>query len=205
MNKKGFTLVEIIACLVIITLIASIVIISLNNPDNENSKEEIVNTVKQIYDVYTSANIVLENTETLTVYIEDLINMGLIDENGLIYGNDEKIYEDKTNGYDKAIICYDDNGYKNVIYPYKEENDCTYSSSDTEPPTIDVLERNANSIKIKVNDNVALSEYHINGTEGTLSGTEQIKEITSLNADTTYTLKVCDSSNNCIETSIETL
>ena len=58
MNKKGFTLVELIACIAIIAVIATITIISFNKKDNAKVNN-IENKIKDASIVYLDANIEL--------------------------------------------------------------------------------------------------------------------------------------------------
>ncbi len=137
-NKKGFTLIEIIVCIVLISLIATISIILLkNNSDKseDKNKKEIVSAA----DVYFSLNDkykkeLEENNGYLVLNISELVDEGLLDKKIL-----DKLPKD-SNGisYKKIIVkkkdevllgSGDDVGLYDYIYPYIENKDvCVFGT-----------------------------------------------------------------------------
>ena len=135
MNNKGYTLIEIIASILIIAIIGTIVVINIKkNPEKTLEKNE--NTIKEASSTYLAVNNKLlkemeENEGYLILTIDELIDMGYLDE---------KIKEklDFTSGYDKVILKkrdidditdiynndgeYEDIGLYDVIYPYVENS-----------------------------------------------------------------------------------
>ena len=137
-NKKGFTLIEIIVCLVLISLIATISIVTIVKNKN-NDKDKIIKNVLSAADVYYSMNSDIknklkENYGYLVITIDELKNMGMLDKNFKIPElSDEEKREGKS--YDKMVIVdkgtinnfmllsNDDDallGYIDYIYPYEK-------------------------------------------------------------------------------------
>lgn len=137
-NKKGFTLIEIIVCIVLISLIVTISIILLkNNSDKseDKNKKEIVSAT----DVYFSLNDkykkeLEENNGYLVLNISELVDEGLLDKKIL-----DKLPEDSNGKSYKKIIVKkkdevllgsdDDVGLYDYIYPYIENKDvCVFGT-----------------------------------------------------------------------------
>ncbi len=137
-NKKGFTLIEIIVCIILISLIVTISIILLKNnsgKSEDKNKKEIVSAT----DVYFSLNDkykkeIEENNGYLVLNISELVDEGLLDKKIL-----DKLPED-SNGisYKKIIVkkkdevllgSGDDVGLYDYIYPYIENKDvCVFGT-----------------------------------------------------------------------------
>lgn len=136
-NKKGFTLIEIIVCLVLITAIGTGVTLTIVKNDNPQEKiDNVTKVVKSASEVYLSANTQLvdklnKNQGFLVLDVQELIELGYLKTN--IFDDIENI----SNGYDKVILkkrdiddldyIYKENegsfldiGLYDVIYPYKE-------------------------------------------------------------------------------------
>jgi len=110
MNKKGFTLVELLSSITIMTLIATIASINIinifDNKEKENieSKENIITTAACVYielDKNSSLKeVCLKNGCDITT--NTLINEGLLNENDV--DNPEVIHIFKENNEKKCII-----------------------------------------------------------------------------------------------------
>ena len=88
--KKGFTLIEIIACLVIITLISTISIVMFKE-DKDDEYIKVVTEVQTAADVYFNSNQELnkklqDNFGYLVLTMEELNNIGILDKNS-VYNN----------------------------------------------------------------------------------------------------------------------
>lgn len=126
MNKKGFTIIEIIISISLLVVITIIVIISIQK-NNKKSDEKLYNYVSNSVVVAHESN--KKNEEYLKknygyyVYsVDELKKLGIIDEKTL--NNYINELEEKSNlvDYTKAVLVKDyvDNGIVDVIYPYQE-------------------------------------------------------------------------------------
>lgn len=140
-NKKGFTLVEIILCLVLIALVSAISVISILKKDNnidEEDKQEFENAVNIISEVLETKDVLKsyvetkqeEDKTTITSFYcftkETLIDTGIIDEENEIL---KKINDGK---YIK--VAKDDLGEYTILYN-SEEDDCKYYIANIETIT----------------------------------------------------------------------
>lgn len=119
MNKKGFTLVEFLAVIVIllilVTLITPKVFSQLNNAENITQNEQIKSLIN-IAKIYVQKNNVdIEDDEYEIITVEDIKNSGLINKKNVI---DPKTKEQLT-GCIK--VTNENNKY---TYEYKEANEC---------------------------------------------------------------------------------
>lgn len=122
-NKKGFTLIEIIVCLVIISVIATISIVALvNKKDNEYDKnvKKVVNSA----DVYYSSNKnlkqdLIKNGGYLVLSVEQLRNLGLLENELLVDGIDISELSDGESDYKKILLSNrnEDNDVVTLYYP----------------------------------------------------------------------------------------
>ena len=126
MNKKGFTIIEIIISISLLVVITTIVIISIQK-NNKKSDEKLYNYVSNSVVVAHESN--KKNEEYLKknygyyVYsVDELEKLGIIDKKTL--NNYINELEEKSNlvDYTKAVLVKDyvDNGIVDVIYPYQE-------------------------------------------------------------------------------------
>ena len=118
MNKKAFTLVEIIICIALITLIATITIFVVK-PKGSNDNEKYISALKSSAVVYFEKNKILKeiikyNDNELYVSINHLVNSGLIDEEQFnpIRGTNNKNIMD-----DCVKIFYDEENVIDIEYP----------------------------------------------------------------------------------------
>lgn len=178
MNKKGFTLIEIIVCLVLISLISTISIVAINkNKSNKNDK--LINTVISSADVYYSMNNNLKaqlnkNYGYLVVKIEDLKNNGLLDKNFTIPVLTEKEKE-AGKSYEKLVIVNktvqnnkyqllsndDDLGYVDYIYPYEENKPFIVNLDDVSIENFEKNEFKCNSLLKDKDGNNTESLYYL--------------------------------------------
>jgi prepilin-type N-terminal cleavage/methylation domain-containing protein len=100
MNKKGYTLVELIAVFIIIALIATIVIVNFdssitktNNKKEQHFKTELEKAACVFIDLQENAS--YKNTcyssGTCNVTVEQLINSGILTDDYIDPSTDEKI------------------------------------------------------------------------------------------------------------------
>jgi len=143
MKKKGFTLIEIIVCVILISIIGTTIVIGVNNKNKKDeAKNKKINDIISATDVYYSMDTNLqdklnENDGYLVVSIDELKNKGLIDNNFLV----PELTEEETNSnknYNKILILNrykdyqvrlltnssddtykDDIGYIDFIYPFE--------------------------------------------------------------------------------------
>lgn len=121
-NKKGFTLIEIIVCLVIISVIATISIVALvNKKDSEYDKnvKKVVNSA----DVYYSSNEKIQqdlvnNGGYLVLSVEQLRNLGLLENELLIDGIDISELKDEGSNYKKVLLSNRGEGNEGVTLYY---------------------------------------------------------------------------------------
>lgn len=91
MNKNGYTIVEVLTALFIISIVGLILVLNINNltTNRENKEyERIMDRIKSASDVYinndpTLKQRIYENHETITISIDLLVNQGLLDKDSL--------------------------------------------------------------------------------------------------------------------------
>ena len=134
MNKKGFTLIEIILSITIIAVIATLSIVTFTK--KKDSTDKIKNTIIAAADVYysTSKEIqekVKNNGGFIVFSIEDLINNGVLDKNFTVTELENTLSEKAKNDgktYEKIVFYYDISNlkedkittYDKYIYPYEK-------------------------------------------------------------------------------------
>ena len=136
MNNKGFTLVELLATVIILSLITGIGIVSYTSYlKNTKSKTEEVfkNNVSDYIDAFISANTNKLTDDTLVgnnVYTQkyddhSITFQDIIDDNIIIPGDLMNSANKKTCSINTNITIYRDNNY---VYCYIVELDCLDSS-----------------------------------------------------------------------------
>lgn len=129
MNKKGFTLVEIIVSVALLALIGVIVGISLNSiikRQQVSSYEEYVEKVKSSTLLYVNntpsiINELNDNYSYKILEARDVISNGYLNENLIDPSTKEKI-----NQNDKIKAYYDENYELMIDYPYENNNGENY-------------------------------------------------------------------------------
>ena len=123
MNKKGFTLVELLAVIVILGLLIAIISPVVKNLLND-SKDSLSEQQKKLV-VEATKKYMIENSELLPegsnraiVYMSDLIDKGVIDN--------DKIIDPKSKGeINGCVVVSYNNEFNQYDYNYSEnENDC---------------------------------------------------------------------------------
>lgn len=127
-NKKGFTLVEIIVCLVLIIMVGTISIIMFNK-DEKEPEDELKSLVTESASVkYLSSAIEMQEIQETYGYkvykVQELIDKGILEENKFksLLSN---IKTNEGEDYSKIVLKYD---YSNVgeieyRYPYVVNDD----------------------------------------------------------------------------------
>ncbi|MBR5662027.1 MAG: prepilin-type N-terminal cleavage/methylation domain-containing protein [Bacilli bacterium] len=120
MNKKGFTLIEIIAVIVIIALVTTIVILNFDNSlnKNNNKKEEaFVTDLEKAACVYIDLkdNAIFKNTcyslGTCTVTVDQLITNGILSSDMKDPSTNQNIDKNLT-----VSITWDSDGTKTCTF-----------------------------------------------------------------------------------------
>lgn len=161
--KKGFTLIEIIACLVIITLISTISIVMFKE-DKDDEYIKVVTEVQTAADVYFNSNQELnkklqDNFGYLVLTMEELNNIGILDKNSVYnkFSKIKKYYEDDPNLYEKLVVVDEklaygiEEGGITILYPYIEATKKIYV--DLNPITIEFHEKDFFECSWGLNDN----------------------------------------------------
>lgn len=124
--KKGFTLVEIIICIVLLGIISVSFLIVTINKDDDKEKNKIINNVVDAADVYYSVNMkkedILNNYGYYVLNIETLKELGVLD-NGFIIPTLTDEEREAGKDYSKLVIDINsekDLGFINYIYPYEK-------------------------------------------------------------------------------------
>ena len=124
MNKKGFTLVEILVSIGLLALLGSVIAISLNRVFKDNN---IKNYNEYVEKVKSSAMLYVNNTVDIINDLNDssfkIITIGNLIDNG--YLKDNIINPDTSETVDKnekIKVSYDSDHELIVQYPYNDEN-----------------------------------------------------------------------------------
>lgn len=149
--KKGFTLIEIILCIALISVISTISIVCFIKDDKDKEYNKIITEVVSAADVYFSSNNNLSekinnNYGYLVLTLNELNSVGMIDENNIIdkFSNIGKYYEDNPNSYEKMVLideslAYGTESTLRILYPYQENDKKIYANLN--PITIEYHEK----------------------------------------------------------------
>ena len=140
MNKKGFTLVELIATLVVLGIVASITVVSISSifgSTKEKTEDVFVETIKDALDMYLASNAKeikdwteCENTldksyKTKVKVYKTSVNMGKVIATGVLTEDD--FYNPATDSKCPAEGSFDKLGDISVLV-YKDEDHVYYYS-----------------------------------------------------------------------------
>lgn len=125
-NKKGFTLIELVIAIGLLSIFAITIGISLNRTFKSQKlkeQQEFVEKIKSSANLYATNNSNIVNNLSkdkgfVTITIGDLINGGYLSENTIDPSANEKVDKSK-----KIKISYDANGTIKIDYPYDKEDD----------------------------------------------------------------------------------
>jgi len=129
MNKKGFTLIELIATILIICLISLIAVTSINKVIRDSNKR---GHNVQVDGILSSAityvgdndNIKLEDLNNYVIYLNDLANGGYIDKKITDPINNKEI--DLNNSYIKVTKVTNTSSTDNTNKDYKYDGNILY-------------------------------------------------------------------------------
>ena len=128
MNKKGFTLVEILVSIGLLALLGSVIAISLNRVFKDNNKRHYNEYVEKIK---SSAMLFVNNTVDIINDLNDnsfkIITIGDLIDNG--YVNDSLVNpstDEKVGKEEKIQVSYDSDHELIVTYPYTNDNKESY-------------------------------------------------------------------------------
>ncbi len=122
--KKGFTLIELIATVLILTTISIVIILGIkavNEKEKEKKWSSIIDRITSAADVYLEKNSILKqeiyNTGIVKyILVSDLNDEGLLDENELTDPRDEVSVLEKDDLKEVKIYLNDDNALE-IEYP----------------------------------------------------------------------------------------
>ena len=175
MNKKGFTLIEIIVSVGLLALIGVAVGISLNKTFKNQEKinyQEYVDKVKSAALLYANnttqiTNELNSNASFKILKVEELINNGYINKS-----LENPKTKEKVNKNDEIRIYYNENNEMMVEYPYtkkdeiylyamnysttyqNQESDLCYKGKNTSTLQIVTFEGEGAGIELKPNENI---------------------------------------------------
>ena len=183
MNKKGFTLVEVIVSLALLSLIGVAVGISLNKIFKD---QEVKNYDEYVEKIKSSALLYANNTVDIindlnsnysykVVTIKELVDKGYINKNLTNPKTKEKINQE-----DSVRIYYNEDYEMIIDYPYINQNDAylfvtnystTYQSKDPEicyqginTPAFQIVDPNGKPLNIKLVENKNIKAYLEDGS-----------------------------------------
>ncbi len=183
MNKKGFTLVEVIVSLALLSLIGVAVGISLNKifkNQEIKSYNEYVEKVKSSAILYANNTVDIindlnSNYSYKVVTIKELVDKGYINKNLTNPETKEKINQD-----DSVRIYYNEDYEMIIDYPYTNQNDAylfvtnystTYQSKEPEicyqginTPSFQIVTPNGKPLNIKLVENKNIKAYLEDGS-----------------------------------------
>ncbi len=192
-NKKGYTLIEIIVCILLIVLIGtiSIIVVKKNEKTNDDLKVEYVEKIKLDTAVYVEKNKEstlfsgLNSPEDYTyIQLKDLINLGILDENlyNPIFNNSSK-----NLGHSLVRVFLDSESNIDIEYPtVYEEKIREELPEDTPPEEIEdkVKDEIENTLK---NVFIHIRENNENGNKFIIPDSKtMLNVIDSLVKDKTY-------------------
>lgn len=128
MNKKGFTLVEVLAIIILISLLTILItpnLLKLRNKVDKKRIEEVNNIIINKAKYYVSLNDLKGEIKEVSSGSKYAITLSDLKENNYLEEDFSDVYENTSN----IIITVE---YKNAVYNYKvvdnSENICTYIS-----------------------------------------------------------------------------
>lgn len=123
MNKKGFTLIEVLVSIGLLALLGTIIVVSLNKmfkDNNEKNYNEFVDKVKSAGMLYVNNTVDIINDLNKSSYrlieINELINNGYINENLVNPNTGEKIGKNE-----KVKVSYNSDYELIIEYPYENK------------------------------------------------------------------------------------
>lgn len=127
MKKKGFTLIEMIATVVILSIISIVIVLgisSVKEKENEKKWNNTVNRITSATDVYLEKNNTIKdeiyNTGIIKyISVSEIADAGLLDEKELIDPRDEKSIFNKEDGYTEVKVYLNNNNSLEIEYPSK--------------------------------------------------------------------------------------
>ena len=155
MNKKGFTLVEIIVSVALLALIGVIVGISLNSTIK---KQQISSYEEYVEKVKSSALLYINNTPSIINELNDNYSYKILEARDVIsngYLNENLIdpsTKEKINQNDKIKAYYDENYELMIDYPYENNNGENYLYTRNYNAIYNSDERNLCYIGINTNE-----------------------------------------------------
>lgn len=152
MKKNGFTLVELLAVIVILAILVLMAIPAYNSISNNVKKKHNENVVKYIElqaEKFVSEEKITSDTEEFSFTVGTLVSNGYLDEDGK--EDNQSVYYD---GYHKNIICNEIKIYYSNNKPhakYTNNNDCDLNSQNFVNEVMDVEAYKSDSSLAKIN------------------------------------------------------
>ena len=168
-NKKGYTLIEIVVCILLITLIGtiSVIVVKKDEKTTDELKAEYVEKIKLDTAIYVEKNKEstlfsnLNSPEDYTyIQLKDLISLGVLDENlyNPIFNNSSK-----NLGHSLVRVFLDSESNIDIEYPTVYEEDIRNDIPDETPP-----EEIEDKVKEKIEETLKNVFIHVkeNNEEG---------------------------------------
>ena len=107
LNKKGFTLVELLAVIAVLSIIIGIAtmnVISAINKSKSEIQKEMIGNLKEAAKMYCNAEVFGPSVNKCSVTVQELINSGDFENNNEHCDRNKTIIVNKTNADDEVFV-----------------------------------------------------------------------------------------------------
>lgn len=126
MNKKGFTFVELLAVIVILSIITTLTVVSYRNYTKQAKEKELVavrETIESAYNNYRTKNLYNGGTVKDTITLSELVSLGYIPK-GFNYNKEQ--FSSNDLGASSITVVKKGRDINNYLYDANNMKDCDF-------------------------------------------------------------------------------
>ncbi len=128
MNKKGFTFVELLAVIVILSIITTLTVVSYRNYTKQAKEKELVavrETIESAYNNYRTKNLYNGGTVKDTITLSELVSLGYIPK-GFNYNKEQFSSDDLKDS--SITVVKKGRDINNYLYDANNMKDCDFTN-----------------------------------------------------------------------------